>query len=543
MAKLVVQEEGVSKSEKRTLNFVGGTDITVTVTDDVVGNQADIQIDSTAATGSGHTIQDDNTPVTDRANLSFQDGFVVTDDAGGGQTEIDLSYEGTPSTQNYSDSPTGGSAITAARGDHKHGFPAAGSGAPADADYLVGTTQAGLSAEIVVGTSPGGELGGTWSSPTVDAVHSGSAHHTEAHTHAEDDLVPDTVEVDEDLGFLGPGNTQNVIYRRWVTDATTAVGDILQPDATTGRVEPTTSSSDVIIGVALDAGNLGDSIRVAMFGVVQVMWDTAETATIGVPWSTGAAVGQARQANTAATLASHTYRGGWALENSASGTDRLVWCYLNPTVAGIASGMASSTITALVTTAESSLTSEVVVGTTPGGELGGTWDTPTVDATHSGSTHSAATDTHIANTSDAHDASAISILDSDADFTATDVEGALAELQQDNEDHTAAADPHTGYRLESADHTHQSTGAQAGTLDHGLSLTGLTDNDHTQYILHSVADAQGDLLVASAADAFARLALGGNGTVLTSNGTTATWQAPGAGSHPAYVSHAKFGVD
>jgi hypothetical protein len=50
-------------------------------------------------------------------------------------------------------------------------------------------------------------------------------------------------------------------------------------------------------------------------------------------------------------------------------------------------------------------------------------------------------------------------------------------------DHVAAADPHTGYRLESVDHTHQSTGAQAGQLDHGLALTGLTDDDHTQYAL------------------------------------------------------------
>ncbi len=49
--------------------------------------------------------------------------------------------------------------------------------------------------------------------------------------------------------------------------------------------------------------------------------------------------------------------------------------------------------------------------------------------------------------------------------------------------HVAAGDPHTGYRLESADHTHASTGAQAGQLDHGLALTGLTDDDHSQYIL------------------------------------------------------------
>lgn len=50
-------------------------------------------------------------------------------------------------------------------------------------------------------------------------------------------------------------------------------------------------------------------------------------------------------------------------------------------------------------------------------------------------------------------------------------------------DHVAAADPHTGYRLESADHTHQSTGLQGGKLDHGLALNGLSDDDHTQYVL------------------------------------------------------------
>ncbi len=41
-------------------------------------------------------------------------------------------------------------------------------GAPSTVDYLVGTASGGLSAEIVVGTSPGGELGGSWASPTID---------------------------------------------------------------------------------------------------------------------------------------------------------------------------------------------------------------------------------------------------------------------------------------------------------------------------------------------------------------------------------------
>jgi hypothetical protein len=52
----------------------------------------------------------------------------------------------------------------------------AGTNAPADATYLVGAAHGDLSAEIVVGATPGGELGGTWASPTVDATHSGSSH-------------------------------------------------------------------------------------------------------------------------------------------------------------------------------------------------------------------------------------------------------------------------------------------------------------------------------------------------------------------------------
>lgn len=43
-------------------------------------------------------------------------------------------------------------------------------------------------------------------------------------------------------------------------------------------------------------------------------------------------------------------------------------------------------------------------------------------------------------------------------------------------------DDHTQYRLESADHTHQTTGLQGGKVDHGLALNGLTDDDHTQYL-------------------------------------------------------------
>lgn len=113
-----------------------------------------------------------------------------------------------------------------------------------------------------------------------------------------------------------------------------------------------------------------------------------------------------------------------------------------------AGGGAPSTADYLVGTAQGGLSAEIVVGTSPGGELGGTWASPTVDTVHSGSSHAAvqsaaeataqaALDTHLNDTTDAHDASAISIQDSAGDFTATDVEGALAELQ--SEKTTAAA--------------------------------------------------------------------------------------------------------
>jgi hypothetical protein len=101
------------------------------------------------------------------------------------------------------------------------------------------------------------------------------------------------------------------------------------------------------------------------------------------------------------------------------------------------SGADLSSINFLVGTASGDLSAEIVVGTTPGGELGGTWAAPTVDATHSGSTHSAATDTHIADATDAHDASAVSFSPVGT-IAATDVQAAIAEVASE-----AAASGHT----------------------------------------------------------------------------------------------------
>ena len=71
-------------------------------------------------TGLGHTIQDDNSNMTARGNLSFQDGLVLRADSAGNQTEVDLSYAGTGDIANISDTEAAGSALTVARGDHVH---------------------------------------------------------------------------------------------------------------------------------------------------------------------------------------------------------------------------------------------------------------------------------------------------------------------------------------------------------------------------------------------------------------------------------------
>ena len=114
------------------------------------------------------------------------------------------------------------------------------------------------------------------------------------------------------------------------------------------------------------------------------------------------------------------------------------------------------------------------------GDITWTGNTPAVD----NDSH-AHTSTTVTTHSTAHAASAVTVDSTTLVGTGTDVQAVFEELDNGIVDHAAAADPHTGYRLESADHTHATTGAQAGQLDHGLALTGLTDDDHTQYRLET----------------------------------------------------------
>lgn len=265
--------------------------------------------------------------------------------------------------------------------------------APDDADYLVGTAHPSLTSEIVVGTTPGGELGGTWASPTVDSVHSGSSHAS-------------------------------------ITAAAQA--------ALNAHLSDASDAHDASAISILDSAN--DFTATDVEGALAELQTDHE------------ADAQALADHLADTADAHD---ATAISFSPAGTIAAtdVQAAIEEVAAEAGGGGAPTGADYLVGTAQGGLSAEIVVGTSPGGELGGTWASPTVDATHSGSSHAdvqaaaeataaAALNAHITDATDAHDASAISILDAANDFTATEVEGALAELQADHETDEAALAAH-----------------------------------------------------------------------------------------------------
>lgn len=75
-----------------------------------------------------------------------------------------------------------------------------------------------------------------------------------------------------------------------------------------------------------------------------------------------------------------------------------------------------------------------------------------------------------------------------------------------------------------------------GGGDHGL-LAGLGDDDHTQYVLHSLADAANDFLVASGADTFVKKTLAQTGAILEGDIDHGNIQGLADDDHIQYILH------
>jgi hypothetical protein len=269
----------------------------------------------------------------------------------------------TPSTQAFGDTADGGVATTPSKNDHKHAMPAAPTlsslgAAPSTPDYLVGSAQGGLSAEIVVGTSPGGELGGTWASPTVDATHSGSTH--AATQAAAESTASSALSTHAGSGHVALGSTPS----------TQAFGDVAA-----GGADTTASKNDHKHAMPANPVRAQSSTTPAAIGTGAVGTGTTDARADHVH-ATGAGTPSTQAFGDAAAVGTGP---------AAAMTDHKHAMPAAQTLSSL--GAAPSTSDYLVGTADAGLSGEIVVGTSPGGELGGTWASPTVDATHSGSAH------------------------------------------------------------------------------------------------------------------------------------------------------------
>jgi len=139
---------------------------------------------------------------------------------------------------------------------------------------------------------------------------------------------------------------------------------------------------------------------------------------------------------------------------------------------------------------------------------------------------------HTAAVADAHDASAVSVLDSGALLAATDVEAALAELATDADAHLAdTTDAHDASAVSVLD-----TAAVFTATNVEAALKELYDSISGGGISASIVDVKGDLIAATGADTVVRLAAGTNGHVLTADSVETTgmkWAAAAGGGDAA----------
>ena len=360
-------------------------------------------------------------------------------------------------------------------------------GGVTDADYLVGTAHGDLSAEIVVGTSPGGELGGTWAAPTVDATHSGSSHagvQAAAEATAASALTAHEADTTAVHGIANTANLYSVggtdvAIADGGTGASTAAGARANLDLEAGTDFPDLATfndhsarhenggADEISIAGLDgtptelANHLSDAvdahdasaISVADAGTFYTATDV-EGVLAEIAPQLGGGSGESFQRDIAQT-GHGLVVGNVVRHNGTSYVKAQANSAANAEVVGIVAAVADANnftlhyggrITGLSGLTAGNVyyldddTSGLLTATEPPDAGDVSKPLLMADSTTSGyffnfrgalnvdMATQAELDAHVNDTSDAHDASAISVLDTAGDYTATDVEGVLAEI-------------------------------------------------------------------------------------------------------------------
>lgn len=141
-----------------------------------------------------------------------------------------------------------------------------GGGAPDTAAYLIAATSgvSGLSAEVLAGATPGGELAGagtSWADPAVSSIHGPEAlaHHDETHPFDDDAIHTNwTAEVPQPTGLTAAAGTTGANYGNHVHRGAV---DLVSLDDTEGPFTADAAADHTILSYTLAAGKAVAKMR------------------------------------------------------------------------------------------------------------------------------------------------------------------------------------------------------------------------------------------------------------------------------------------